>query len=106
MSDKNNKKGNIDKNSSAESFQTQQTLSKGNCESAFFNMLRTGDPINGHVETKMAFVPIKVHKRRQQTSHIFTGEDPFTIKETQKKHNKHLQSDVLFNDLYVKKIQK
>jgi len=103
MSDKNNKKGNIDKNSSAESFRTQQTLSKGNCESAFFNMLRTGDPINGHVETKMTFVPIKVHKRREQTSHIFTGEDPSTIKETQKKHIKHLQSNVIFNDSYVEK---
>jgi hypothetical protein len=100
MSDKKSKT-NTAKSPSAESFRTQQTLSKGNCESTFFNMLRTGDPEHGHVETKMAFVPIKVNKRREQTSHIFTGEDPSTIKESHKKHGKHLTSNVIFNDSYV-----
>ena len=103
MSKKNDKKGNPDKKASADSFRTQQTLSQGNCQSSFYNMLRTGDPEHGHVETKMAFVPIKVNKRREQTSHIFTGEDPSTIKESQKKHGKHLESNVIFNDSYVEK---
>ena len=102
MSAKNDKK-NPGKNELEESFKTKQTLSKGNCESAFYNMLRTGDPEHGHIETKMAFVPIKVHKRREQISHIFTGEDPSTIKETQKKHGKHLTSNIIFNDSYVEK---
>ena len=103
MSVKNDKKGNQGKKESSESFRTQQTLSQGNCESTFYNMLRTGDPEHGHVETKMTFVPIKVNKRREQVSHIFTGEDPSTIKESQKKHGKHLVSNVIFNDSYVEK---
>lgn len=104
MSKKITKIGNTGKNSSANSLKTQQTLSYGNCESTFYNMLRTGDPEHGHVETKMSFVPIKVNRRcREQTSHIFTGEDPSTIKESQKKHLKHLTSNVIFNDSYVEK---
>ena len=97
MSDKKSKLANTAKSPSAESFRTQQTLSKGNCESTFFNILRTGDPNHGHVETKMTFVPIKVNKRREQTSHIFTGEDPSTIKQSHKKHGKHLTSNIIFN---------
>ena len=90
-----------DKNSSTKSFKTEEKLSKGNCESAFHNMLRGGE--SGHAETKMTFVPLTVNKRREQVSHIFTGEDPSTIKETQKKHVKHLQSNVMFNDSYFEK---
>ena len=103
MSEKKTKLVKKGKNSASESFRTQITLSSGNCENAFYNMLRTGDPAQGHIETKIAFVPIKVNKRREQTSHIFTGEDPSTIKETQKKHLKHLTSNVIFNDSYVEK---
>ena len=103
MSDKKSKLPNTAKSPSSESFRTQQTLSKGNCESTFFNILRTGDPNHGHVETKMTFVPIKVNKRREQTSHIFTGEDPSTIKQSHKKHGKHLTSNIIFNDSYVEK---
>ena len=103
MSEKKTKLVKKGKNSASESFRTQITLSSGNCENAFYNMLRTGDPDHGHIETKIAFVPIKVNKRREQTSHIFTGEDPSTIKETQKKHLKHLTSNVIFNDSYVEK---
>ena len=44
--------------------------------------------------------PVTVNRRRDQTSHIFTGEDPSTIRETQKKHVKHLQSNIIFNDSY------
>lgn len=101
MADKKSKGKILSKNASAQSFITHETLSQGNCESAFYNMLRTGDHVNGHVETKMTFVPIKVNrKRREQVSHIFTGEDPSTIKLSQKKHLKHLVSNVVFNDSY------
>ena len=103
MSDKNKKPKKMAKAASSESFRTQQTLSKGNTETTFYNLLRTGDPSNGHVETKLAFVPIKVNKRRDQVSHIFTGEDPSTIKESRKKQLKHLVSNVVFNDSYVEK---
>ena len=103
MSDKKAKKGNPNKNISTESLRTQQTLSQGNCQSTFYNMLRTGDPYHGHIETKMVFTPIKVKKRREQISHIFTGEDPSLIKESQKKHGKFLTSNVIFNDTYIEK---
>ena len=102
MSKKITKAGNTAKTSSIESFRTQQNLSHGNCETNFYNMLRAGDPKNGRAETKIAFVPIKVNRRcREQKSHIFTGEDPSTIKESQKKHGKHLTSNVIFNDSYI-----
>ena len=42
-------------------------------------------------------------QRRDQISHIFTGEDPSTIKESQKKHVKHQVSNVVFNDELVEK---
>ena len=80
------------------SFKTEEKLSKVNCETAFHNMLRGG--VNGHPETKMIFVPLKVNRHRSQTSHIFTGEDPSKIKETQRKHIKHQKSNIMFNDAY------
>ena len=42
-------------------------------------------------------------KRQDQISHIFTGEDPSTIKESQKKHAKPQTSNVIFNDDFVEK---
>ena len=42
-------------------------------------------------------------KRQDQISHIFTGEDPSTIKESQKKHGKPQVSNVIFNDNFVEK---
>ena len=41
---------------------------------------------NGHEETNLILVPLKVKKPQEQISHIFIGEDPSTIKESQKKH--------------------
>jgi hypothetical protein len=101
MSDKNKKKQENKQEPSSKSFKTEEKLSKGNCESAFYNMLRGGE--NGHAETKMTFVPLKVKKLQEQTSHIFTGEDPSTIKESQKKHVKQQKSNVMFNDSYFEK---
>ena len=43
------------------------------------------------------------NRRRDQISHIFTGEDPSTIKESQRKHVKVQTSNVMFNDKYVEK---
>ena len=76
MSKKLNKNNNL---SSSRSFKTDEKLSKGICETTFHNMLRGGE--NGHPETKMVFVPLKVNRcRAQSASHIFTGEDTSTIK--------------------------
>ncbi len=83
--------------------QTEQTLSNGICHTAFFNLLR-GDGSNlGHAETKMTFVPIKVNQRKVPISHIFTGEDPSTIKVTRKSLIKYTPSNVLFDDNYFEK---
>ena len=94
------KQGNKEVDSS-KTYKTEQKLSKGNCETAFHNMLRGGE--NGHAETKMTFVPLTVNRRRDQVSHIFTGEDPSTIKESHKKHIKIQRSNIIFNDAYFER---
>ncbi len=81
---------------------TAQTLTRGICENAFYNNLRT-DGTNGHPETKMTFVPIKVNQRKVPESHIFTGEDPSTIKVSKKSAIKYTRSQVLFNDYFFEK---
>ena len=102
MSDNKDKKQGIKKSvDSSKSFKTEEKLSKGNCEATFHNMLRGGD--SGHAETKMTFVPLKVNKRREQVSHIFTGEDPSTIKESKKRQIKVDRSHVVFNDYYFER---
>ena len=85
------------------SIKTEQTLSNGICQNAFFNYLRTDGPNGCHAETKMTFVPIKVNQRKVPVSHIFTGEDPSTIKVTRKSAIKYTPSNVLFNDDYFEK---
>ena len=87
---------------------TEKTLSQSNCTTSFQNMLRTGDPVQGHIETKMCF-PIKVNRKHQhpdQVSHIFTGEDPKTLRPSGKKHyvyNNNNRSKILFNDYYYER---
>lgn len=99
-----NPKKNQDLREKAAAYKTQEKLSFANCQSSFQNILRTGDPVSGHVETKICNVPIKVNRRRDQTSHIFTGEDPATIKPSSKALVKKPQKDnVMFNDFYVEK---
>jgi hypothetical protein len=66
------------------SLKTEETLSNGICNTAFFNLLRVDGSNLGHAETKMTFVPIKVNQRKVPISHVFTGEDPSTIKVTRK----------------------
>ena len=85
------------------SIKTEQTLSNGICQNAFFNILRSADLNSGHAETKMTFVPIKVNQRKDPVSHIFTGEDPSTIKVTRKSAIKYIPSNVMFNDNYFEK---
>ena len=86
---------------SSKSHNSEQNLSAGFCNNFFFNNLR-GDS-NGHPETKMTLVPIKVNKRKVLKSHIFTGEDPSTIKVTKKSKIRYNPSNVLFNDNYFEK---
>ena len=85
------------------SLKTEQTLSKGICQDAFFNNLRSDDSNPGHAEVKMTFVPIQVNQRKVPISHIFTGEDPSQIKVTRKSAYKYTPSNVLFNDDYFEK---
>ncbi len=42
-------------------------------------------------------------QRRDQISHIFTGEDPSSVKESKKRYIKTESSNVIFNDSYVEK---
>ena len=86
----------------SKSLKTEQTLSNGICQNAFFNILRADSNL-GHVETKMTFVPIKVNQRKVPISHIFTGEDPSTIKVSRKSAIKYTPSNVMFNDDYFEK---
>ena len=90
-------------NHTLKSLKTDQTLSKGICQNAFFNILRSDGNSTGHAETKMTFVPIKVNQRKVPESHIFTGEDPSTIKVTRKSAIKYTPSNILFNDDYFEK---
>ena len=90
-------------NRTLKSLKTDQTLSKGICQNAFFNILRSDGNSTGHAETKMTFVPIKVNQRKVPESHIFTGEDPSTIKVTRKSAIKYTPSNILFNDDYFEK---
>ena len=98
---KTNPKG-ISSKGTTKSLKTDEKLSKGICENAFFNNLRS-DGKSGHAEVKMTFVPIKVNQRKVPTSHIFTGEDPSQIKVTRKSAIKYTPSNVLFNDDYFEK---
>ena len=82
---------------------TEQTLSNGICQNAFFNLLRSSNLNSVHAETKMTFVPIRVNQRKIPISHIFTGEDPSTIKVTRKSAIKYTPSNVMFNDNYFEK---
>ena len=101
------KKSNVRSHSSAQqmkSYHTEQTLTRGICQNAFHNMLRSDNPQLGHAETKMTFVPIKVNKiRKVPTSHIFSGENDSEIKVSKKKGVRYTPSNVLFNDDYFEK---
>lgn len=91
-----------EKKKSLKPFKTEPKLSVAYCNQTFHNSLRTNDP-QGHAETKMTFVPIKVNKcKDQQASHIFTGEDPKTIKVSRKPVG-YIPSNVMFDDYYFEK---
>lgn len=80
-------------------------LSKVNCESNFYNSLRSDDPSKPHAETKMTFVPLNPSKRHEQTSHIFSTPDdrePSPVHKPQKSCV-YIPSNVMFNDNYVER---
>ena len=101
---KKNKTRSYSSRGTAKSLKTDHILSKGICENAFYNNLRA-DPSNpqGHPETKMTFVPIRVNQRKVPESHIFTGEDPSKIKVSRKSAIKYTPSNIIFNDDYFEK---
>ena len=84
-------------------YKTERTLTEGHCENQFYGSLRSDDG-KCHVETKMTFVPIKVNRRNnlKQISHIFTGEDPATIKKTGIQRF-YTPSHIIFNSEYVER---
>ena len=51
----------------------------------------------------MIFVPLKVNRRRDRVSHVFTGEDSSTIKEYKKGLIRVDRSHVVFNDYYFER---
>lgn len=91
-----------EKKKTLKTFKTEPKLSHGYCSTTFHNLLRSDDPVNGHAETKMTFVPITVNKCREQISHIFTGEDPAKIKVSRKPVG-YIPSHVMFNDGYFER---
>lgn len=93
---------NNEKKQTMKSFKTEPKLSNGYCHSTFHNLLRCDDKTGGHAETKMTFVPITVNKRRNQISHVFTGENPEKIK-VSRKPTIYVPSKVMFNDYYFEK---
>ena len=86
-----------------ETDKTDETLSHGICQNTFHNILRCDNPQEGHPETKMTFVPIKVNQRFVPSSHIFKGENPEEIKISKKSGIRYTPSNVLFNDEYFEK---
>ena len=100
------KKTNVKSHSSTKplkTYKTDETLSHGICQNTFHNILRCDNPQEGHPETKMTFVPIKVNQRFVPSSHIFKGENPEEIKISKKSGIRYTPSNVLFNDEYFEK---
>ena len=80
----------------------EHNLTTAHCNSTFFNSLRCDTDNNiGHIETKISFVPIKVNRKKIiPISHIFTGEDPRTIRSSSLK--RIYKPSQIFFDSYEK----
>ena len=85
----------------------EHRLTPDHCNTTFFNSLRCDtDNTKGHVETKIAFVPIKVNlKKNINISHIFTGEDPRTIRTSSIKRF-YTPSKIVFNSYHKENLKK
>ena len=83
-------------------YKTKHNLNKPYCDKTFRNNLRNNDPNHTHNENKMIDFNPKSRKCKEQTSHIFSGEEPNKIKYSNRK-NFYVLSNILFNDNYVEK---
>ena len=86
--------------SGANDITTPETLSKDYCQENFKLCLRNDGP-RKEVGSGPAFVNPVPKKRREQISHVFTGEPE--INQNQKRTRKYqpIESNVMFNDAYV-----
>ena len=90
------------KNNPVLDFKTKQTLNNNLCEQTFKNALR-GDGEKVHNENRLAYVDPKIRKKREQTSHIFSGEEPKPNEHKPMVATRYIPSNVMFNDDYVEK---
>lgn len=88
--------------SSTNFFKTKHNLNKAFCDKTFKNNLRNDDPSHIHNEIKMIDFNPKIRKCKEQTSHIFSGEEPNKIKYSHRQ-NFYVPSNIIFNDDYVEK---
>ena len=80
---------------------TQQNLSKAYCEQNFKCYLR-GDGLGSkEVNSGMAYFNPKPRQRREQVSHVFTGEPDIEAQNRPGKKMIYKPSNVMFNDEYV-----
>ena len=81
-------------------------LTTDRCNATFFNSLRCDTDNPGHIETKITFVPIKVNRNKKiPISHIFTGEDPRTIRSSSLKRF-YTPSHILFDSYHKENYKK
>ena len=88
--------------SSTNFFKTKHNLNKAFCDKTFKNNLRNDDPSHIHNEIKMIDFNPKIRKCKEQTSHIFSGEESNKIKYSHRQ-NFYVPSNIIFNDDYVEK---
>ena len=88
--------------SSTNFFKTKHNLNKAFCDKTFKNNLRNDDPSHTHNEIRMIDFNPKIRKCKEQTSHIFSGEEPNKIKYSHRQ-NFYVPSNIIFNDDYVEK---
>ena len=88
--------------SSTNYFKTKHNLNKAFCDKTFKNNLRNDDPSHTHNEIKMIDFNPKIRKCKEQTSHIFSGEEPNQNKYSHRQ-NFYVPSNIIFNDDYVEK---
>ena len=88
--------------SSTNFFKTKHNLNKAFCDKTFKNNLRNDDPTHIHNEIRMIDFNPKIRKCKEQTSHIFSGEEPNKIKYSHRQ-NFYVPSNIIFNDDYVEK---
>ena len=88
--------------SSSNYYKTKHNLNKAFCDKTFKNNLRNDDPTHIHNEIRMIDFNPKIRKCKEQTSHIFSGEEPNKIKYSHRQ-NFYVPSNIIFNDDYVEK---